>query len=250
MSCYSISQPAGFAPWTRQTPPWSRHFAKRMAKANLISGGHRHGHRRGSGRPSGPPWARGGFPFGGPGGAAGGPFGPGRFGPGRRAGRGDVREGILTLLSEEPMHGYQIMRELSERSGGAWRPSPGSVYPTLQQLEDEGLIVSAQSDAGKRVFELTDAGRERVSASADSPAPWEAAATEVDDELIELRDLAFTVGAAVMQVAHAGGPSQIAKAREILKDARRGLYRLLAEDEDSGQGGSADEPRGTGGDES
>ena len=250
MSCYSISQPAGFAPWTRQTPPWSRHFAKRMAKANLMSGGHRHGHRRGSGRPSGPPWARGGFPFGGPGGAAGGPFGPGRFGPGRRAGRGDVREGILTLLSEEPMHGYQIMRELSERSGGAWRPSPGSVYPTLQQLEDEGLIVSAQSDAGKRVFELTDAGRERVSASADSPAPWEAAATEVDDELIELRDLAFTVGAAVMQVAHAGGPSQIAKAREILKDARRGLYRLLAEDEDSGQGGSADEPRGPGGDES
>jgi DNA-binding PadR family transcriptional regulator len=241
MSCYSISQPA---PWGPQAPPWSRHLAKRMAKANLMSGGHRHGHRRGSGRTGGPPWARGGFPFGGPGAQGGGPFGPGRFGPGRRAGRGDVREGILALLSEEPMHGYQIMRELAERSGGAWRPSPGSVYPTLQQLEDEGLIASAQSDAGKRVYELTDAGRERVSASGDSPAPWESAAGEVDDELIELRDLAFTVGAAVMQVAHAGGSGQIAQAREILKEARRGLYRLLAEDEDSGKTGSADEPGG------
>lgn len=130
------------------------------------------------------------------------------------------------------MHGYQIMRELAERSGGVWRPSPGSVYPTLQQLEDEGLVTAQATEAGKRVYELTDAGREQVKASAGSAAPWEAAAGGADDELVELRDLAVQVGAAVMQVAHAGGTGQVAKARDILKEARRSLYRLLAEDDE------------------
>ena len=83
----------------------------------------------------------------------------GRFGPGRRAGRGDISAAILTLLAEEPMHGYQIIQVISERSGGNWTPSPGSVYPTLQQLEDEGLIEPADSESGRRVFALTEAGR-------------------------------------------------------------------------------------------
>ena len=89
------------------------------------------------------------------GGFGGGPF----FGPGRRAGRGDIRAAILTLLAEEPMHGYQVIQVISERSGGNWTPSPGSVYPTLQQLEDEGLIEAAASESGRRVFALTDDGR-------------------------------------------------------------------------------------------
>ena len=92
----------------------------------------------------------------------GGPF----FGPGRRAGRGDIRAAILALLAEEPMHGYQIIQVISERSGGNWTPSPGSVYPTLQQLEDEGLIEPAASESGRRVFALTDAGSRREQARA------------------------------------------------------------------------------------
>ena len=101
----------------------------------------------------------------------------GGFGPeyafGRRAGRGDIRAAILALLAEQPMHGYQIIQELAERTGGVWRPSPGSVYPTLQQLEDEELVREAASDSGKRVYELTDAGREQA---ASAPAPWTAVA--------------------------------------------------------------------------
>src|ERR1700704_5129922 len=89
----------------------------------------------------------------------GGPFGP--FGRGRKARRGDVRTAALLLLAEEPRNGYQIMQELEERSEGLWRPSPGSVYPALQQLEDEGLIRSEEAD-GRRLYHLTEAGRAYV----------------------------------------------------------------------------------------
>jgi DNA-binding PadR family transcriptional regulator len=155
----------------------------------------------------------------------GGPF----FGPPGRAGRGDVRAAILALLAEEPMHGYQIIQELGERSGGVWRPSPGSVYPTLQQLQDEGLVRSAEADGGKRIFELTDEGRaecERL----PSRAPWEEVATGAGADLVGLRDAAFQLMGAVRQIAQAGGPSQIEAANEVLQDARRQVYRLLAED--------------------
>ena len=126
-----------------------------------------------------------------------------RFGPGRRAGRGDIRAAILTLLAEEPMHGYQIIQVISERSGGNWTPSPGSVYPTLQQLEDEGLIEPAASESGRRVFALTDAGTEAQTADT-TPAPWEEAVEEADNDLVELRDLVHQVLAATRQVAQAG----------------------------------------------
>ena len=158
------------------------------------------------------------------------------FGPayafGRRAGRGDIRAAILVLLTEEPMHGYQIIQELAERTGGVWRPSPGSVYPTLQQLEDEELVRETASDSGKRVYELTDAGREQA---ASTEAPWNALAGESDDELVALRDLAHQVLAATRQVAHAGTAAQIESAQAVLRDARRALYRLLADDEDRGE---------------
>jgi DNA-binding PadR family transcriptional regulator len=156
----------------------------------------------------------------------GGPF----FGPGRRAGRGDIRAAILTLLAEEPMHGYQIIQVISERSGGNWTPSPGSVYPTLQQLEDEGLIEPAASETGRRVFSLTEAGRTASTADGAS-APWEEAVDEVDADLIELRDLVHQVLAATRQVAQAGTTAQIKAAQDLLRTARKGIYKLLAEDE-------------------
>jgi DNA-binding PadR family transcriptional regulator len=162
-----------------------------------------------------------------------GPFGPGfgrpGFGPGRRAGRGDMRAAILTLLAEEPMHGYQIIQVISERSGGTWTPSPGSVYPTLQQLEDEGLIEPAASETGRRVFALTEAGREARRADS-APAPWEAV-DSADEELIELRNLVQQVVAATRQVAQAGTAAQIKGAQDVLRAARKGIYRLLAEDD-------------------
>jgi len=196
---------------------WQRPWATMMAARK-----HGHGH-------GGPRFGPGGG-FGGWGGPGGGPgFGP--FGRGPRAGRGDVRAAILTLLGESPMHGYQVIQELSERSGGMWRPSPGSVYPTLQLLEDEGLVRSEEVE-GKRVFHLTDAGKaEAAKRGPGSPAPWEMGAES--EPFAELRNLGFGVVTAVMQVVQSGNEGQIQKAREILSEARRSLYRLLAEDEPS-----------------
>ena len=171
----------------------------------------RHGHRRSR-------HGQAGFGFGGP------------LGPGRRAGRGDIRAAILTLLAEEPMHGYQIIQVISERSGGNWTPSPGSVYPTLQQLEDEGLIEPAASETGRRVFALTEAGKEAQTADT-APAPWEEAVEEADNDLVELRNLVHQVLAATRQVAQAGTQAQIKGAQDVLRTARKGIYKLLAEDE-------------------
>lgn len=145
-----------------------------------------------------------------------------------RAGRGDIRAAILALLAEQPMHGYQIMRELNERSGGAWRASPGSVYPTLAQLEDEELV-QAEQQGGKRVFSLTEAG---AAEAAGGPAePWQDVGSDVPPALVELRDLMYQVRAATRQVVHAGSEAQVSAAAALLKDTRRRLYQLLAEDE-------------------
>ncbi len=92
---------------------------------------------------------------------------------GGRMGRGDVRAAVLAILTEEPMHGYQIIRAIEERSGGMWKPSPGSVYPTLQVLADEGLVTAVES-AGKKTYSLTDAGRAAAETAPDVSAPWEA----------------------------------------------------------------------------
>ena len=173
-----------------------------------------HGHRR-RGGPGFGPWAG---------------FGPGQFGGRHKAGRGDIRAAILALLTEQPMHGYQIIREIGERSEGAWAPSPGSVYPTLQQLTDEGLVRSSETD-GKRVYELTAEGRAQAE-SREGALPWEEAAEGADDDLVALRDLAFQVMAATRQVAHAGTKTQLAAAQQILRGARKSLYQLLADDAD------------------
>ena len=176
-------------------------------------------------------------PGGGPGGG-GGPFGgfPWSFfkgGGGRRARRGDIRAGILALLAEQPRNGYQIMQQLEQRSGGAWRPSPGSIYPALQQLEDEGLVRAETAGSG-RTFHLTDAGRAYVHAHKDeTSAPWEAFGQEnTGDDVQDLMHGMKQVMGAVVQVSQAGSPAQIAQAKHILAEARRGLYGLLAEDGD------------------
>jgi DNA-binding PadR family transcriptional regulator len=179
-----------------------------------------HGRRRGGHRGFGPPGFERMF-----------------FGPGRKAGRGDIRATILALLAEQPMHGYQIIQEVGERTGGAWRPSPGSVYPTLQQLEDEELVRTVPSD-GRRVFELTDTGREQA-AALPSATPWETAG-DGDDDLAALRDAAFQLLGATRQVAVAGSAKQIESAQAILREARRGIYQLLAEDgEGEAEGGAS-----------
>jgi DNA-binding PadR family transcriptional regulator len=147
---------------------------------------------------------------------------------GRRANRGDVRAAVLALLAEQPMHGYQIIQELSERSGGAWSPSPGSIYPALQLLQDEGLVTSAEAD-GKRVFTLTDSGREQAAARGDGPLPWDAAARDAGDGFGELRAAFMQVGAAVHQIGATATPEQRTTAIEVLTTARRELYRILAE---------------------
>lgn len=205
--------PAPFARWAKEHKHELRHFLRAAARHRARHGGPPFGR--------GGPWGPGrGFPFG----AAG--FG---FGGGRRAGRGDIRIAILALLAEQPMHGYQIIQELERRSEGNWRPSPGSVYPTLQQLEDEGLVKTVEQEGGRRVFELTDAGREEAKGSAQSP-PWDEVGGSVDDDLTPLRDLFFQTAAATWQVAQTGTSKQLGQAQEILREARRKLYQLLAED--------------------
>jgi len=161
------------------------------------------------------------------------PFGGGgggfRGGRGRgRARRGDVRTAVLLLLAEEPRNGYTIMQELEERSGGAWRPSAGSIYPALQLLEDEGLIRSETVD-GRRLLHLTDAGRRLVQERPqDQPAPWDELAGDVGDDARAIMKVAKEVMIAAAQVMQTGSESQRAQARRLLVGLRRDLYGILA----------------------
>jgi DNA-binding PadR family transcriptional regulator len=169
----------------------------------------------------GPPWGVGQVEFG---------PGPHFFRHRRRMRRGDVRAALLVLLAEEPRNGYGLMQEIERRSEGAWRPSPGSVYPALQQLEDEGLVRADESE-GRKLFHLTDAGREAAAATAGEAAPWDTASDSVDSDAWQLFGVARQVGMAIFQIAQAGTAEQIAAAREVLTNARRSLYGILAEDE-------------------
>jgi DNA-binding PadR family transcriptional regulator len=174
----------------------------------------------------------------------GGPFGPG-WGPrggGRKARRGDIRIAALLLLTEEPRNGYEIMQEVENRSEGVWRPSPGSVYPALAQLEDEGLIRAQEID-GRKVFAITDEGRALLAQrGADRPAPWEQASGGVGDEHAALGKLIREVAYAFAQLARTGSEAQLAAAREVLVQARRELYRILADGEEGPEtgGGTVD----------
>ena len=162
----------------------------------------------------------------------GGP-GPWSYGGPRstRARRGDVRAAALLLVAEEPRNGYQIMQEIEQRSAGVWRPSPGSVYPALAQLEDEGLVRVEERD-GRRSYGLTAPGRAYVEERRDNlTAPWEEMSNSVDDDVASLFTEMRQVGMAAMQVGHMGSTHQIGEAHTVLAKARRALYALLAEDE-------------------
>jgi DNA-binding PadR family transcriptional regulator len=160
----------------------------------------------------------GGFPFG--------PGGPGRRGKARR---GDVRTAVLLLLAEEPRNGYQLMQEIEQRSDGAWRPSAGSMYPAIQQLEDEGLVRS-EDDGGRTLLHLTDAGREAVEArDAEQPAPWEQMADDVTDEVRAMWGTFREIASALVQITQTGTDAQRAEARRLLADTRRALYLMLAD---------------------
>jgi DNA-binding PadR family transcriptional regulator len=149
----------------------------------------------------------------------------GRGGP--RARRGDVRAAVLALLAERPMHGYEMIQELEERTGGLWRPSAGSIYPTLQLLEDEDLIKGEESE-GKRRFELSGKGREQYEAR-EGPLPWESVTAGVDPQQIRLRQSFHQLRAAARQVADAGNEDQATRVRELLDETRRRIYAILAE---------------------
>ena len=205
--------------------------------------GHR-GHVRGRVRMRGGPgpWGPGPFQFE----MRGGPFGPPRFrgpgGRGPRVRRGDVRAAILDLLAEgqenaQSWNGYQIIQEIGERTQGVWRPSAGSVYPALQQLEDEGLITAAAGEDRRRNYTLTDEGRAYVQAhAAELKAAWDAVTGSVDDAAVQMHNLARQVAMATVQVAQAGTPAQVQQASKILADTRKALYRILAaDDEDTEQ---------------
>jgi DNA-binding PadR family transcriptional regulator len=200
--------------------------------------GHR-GHRRGGRVRPGPPWAGGPVEFA----MRGGPFGPPRFGGrGPRVRRGDVRAAILDLLGEgQPWNGYQIIQEIAARTEGVWRPSAGSVYPALQQLEDEALVQVQAGEDRRRMFTLTDEGRAYVTEHADElRASWDAVTGSVDDAEVQLRGTIRQVMVAVSQVSQAGSAAQIAQAGKILADTRRALYRILAaEDEPTAAGEDA-----------
>lgn len=164
-------------------------------------------------------------------------FGPGFGGhPGRRRGRrrggrgGDVRAAALLLLSEHPAHGYQLIQDIAERSEGAWTPSPGSIYPVLQQLEDEGLIEFERVD-GRNTATLTDTGREYVEEHRDElGTPWEdSRGTDGSTE----RQMGHSLKAFVLawrQVIQTGTPAQQAQANAVVDDARKAMYRILADD--------------------
>lgn len=186
-------------------------------------GPHRHGgHGRGG---FGPDFGPGGF------GPGGGPhFGRGR-GRGGRGRRGDVRAAILLLLQDRPMHGYELIQQIRERSEDVWRPSPGSIYPALAQLEDEGLVL-IEKVAGRKTAKLTESGTEYLEANrAELGDPWQEVKDGVGDQALDLRGLIGQLMGAVAQVAAVGTPAQAAKAAEVLTEARRSLYRILAEDD-------------------
>ena len=176
---------------------------------------------------------RGGFgfpPFGPPGGHWHGP-GPGR-GRGGRGRRASVRAAVLALLSERPMHGYEMIQELDSRTGGAWRPSPGSIYPTLQLLEDEGLIVGVTDAAGggRKRYTLTDAGQPEA-AEAARTAPWHEFAEETIHSWHEIREAGMQAMNALRQVMMTGTDDQRERAAQVLDETRRKLYAILAESE-------------------
>ncbi len=159
---------------------------------------------------------------------------------------GDIRSAILALLAERPMHGYEIIGELAERTDGLWRPSPGSIYPTLQLLEDEGLVTAQPDDAGgKRRYALTEEGQRAAAEVAQGPAPWEAVAAGAPEGARALRQSLVRLLPVVRQVMMSGGPREYEEVAKLLDETRRRIYAILAS-EPAGTGPTGTAPAGTG----
>jgi DNA-binding PadR family transcriptional regulator len=223
------AQGFGFHPHARRALHEQRRQARREFRDFVR--GHDAGHDGPFGPGFGPAFGPGfGRGFG-PGGFG---FGPGqrgrrRGGHGPRGRRGDVRAAILVLLAERPMHGYEMIQEIAERSQDLWRPSPGSVYPTLQLLVDEGLIAGTESEGSKKLFELTDAGK--AAAEKVETPPWDEIADGVDPAHLNLRAAVGQLFGAVAQSAHAASAEQQQRIIEIVNNARREIYTILGQDD-------------------
>ena len=217
----------GFGPGPGPAQRRALHGAARQARRELRehlrkhAGGH--GFDPGFGPGFGPGGPGFGFGFGG-----GGRRGGSRRGGAGRGRRGDVRAAILTLLTERPMHGYEMIQQIAERSNGLWRPSPGSVYPTLQLLDDEGLITASETEGSKKLFELTDEGR--AAAEKIEIPPWDEITEGADPGQVNLRAAIGQLFGAVAQSAHAATAEQQQRIVEILNNARREIYGILGED--------------------
>lgn len=212
--------------------PWATEFqtVRRQRRGPGSRAGGRHGHGR---RGDFGPW---GGPMGGPPPWVAQMFGPGWGGPGPRGGRrprvrrGDVRSAILDVLAttEEPLNGYQVIQQIAERTDGAWKPSPGSIYPTIAQLVDEGLLEEAA--AGRKTLQVSASGRRYVEENADEiAAVWAGFDDQGPEDADDLRQVIGQTVGAIIQVASTGSVDQRARAVEILADTRRKLYGLLAE---------------------
>jgi DNA-binding PadR family transcriptional regulator len=143
--------------------------------------------------------------------------------------RGDVRAALLSLLAEGPKNGYQMIQDIEARSRGVWRPSPGSVYPALQQLEDEGLVTGDES-GGSRVYRLTGQGREHAARHLAGEAPWDEVARSVPEDRHELRLLWGQLHEAFLHLTHTANDRQVAAAKHLLRETRRSVFHILAED--------------------
>ncbi|MEL6982724.1 MAG: PadR family transcriptional regulator [Actinomycetota bacterium] len=163
--------------------------------------------------------------------------GPGHHGPPHRARRGAVAQSILLLLDEQPMHGYEIIEELENRSDGAWRPSPGSIYPALRRMEGRGLVTGEDGDDGKRIYSITEDGHGRVAdRDPDAPPPWE----QFAEQGPSLRPLVMETMSQVRQIGRFGNAEQRQRAIDILTTAKADLYAVMAEQADA-----SDEADGT-----
>lgn len=215
----------GFGPGDHRALHQQRRQARREFRDHLRE--QHPGSGAGSGPGFGPGFGRGfEFAFD----PRGGGFGPGPRGRrgGGRGRRGDVRAAILKLLADRPMHGYEMIQEIAQRSNGLWKPSPGSVYPTLQLLVDEGLIAATESDGSKKLFELTDEGRSTAE-KIETP-PWEQFTDDVTPGHASLRTAVGQFMGAVAQSAHAADEEQQARIADIVNNARREIYGVLGEE--------------------
>jgi DNA-binding PadR family transcriptional regulator len=213
-----------FDPTQRRAFQEARRQAKRQFKEHLRDQAGRHDGPFGMATGFGPGFGPG-FGFG---------FGPTGLRNWRRGGRGrgrrgDVRAAILLLLTEQPMHGYEMIQQIAERSGGLWKPSPGSVYPTLQLLVDEGLITATESDGSKKLFELTEDGR--AAAEKIETPPWEEIADGIEPFQLNMNSAAAQLSAAVMQSAMLATAEQQERIVDIINNARREIYTILGETE-------------------